>query len=124
MTDINEIVTRNIMAQMKAHKTKQTELADAIGVTKQTMSKMLNGSRLISIAELQKIANYFHVRADLLMKAPSAENEANVIRAFKGEVGTEAARKALSIADELADMIIFHARVRENTRVMSDTWEM
>ena len=124
MTGVNVIVARNILAQMKAHKTKQTELADAIGVTKQAMSKMLNGTRLISIAELQRIAAYFHVHVDHLMKAPSMDDEANVIRAFKGKVGTDAAREALSIADELADLIIFHARVRENARKMSETWEI
>jgi hypothetical protein len=32
--------------------------------------------------------------------------------------------QALHTVDELADMIIYHANVRENARAMSETWEM
>ena len=124
MADINVIVANNIMDQMKKHNTKQIELANAIGVTKQIMSKMLNGSRLISIAEMRKIADYYHVQTDDLMRAPAVSYDTNVVRAFMGKVNTDAAREALRIADKLADMIIFHANVRENTKEMSKTWEM
>ena len=41
-----------------------------------------------------------------------------------GKVGSEEAREALRTADKLADMIIFHANVRENAKVMSEKWEM
>ena len=34
------------------------------------------------------------------------------------------ARDALRTADELADIIIFHANARENAKEMSKTWEM
>ena len=103
---------------------KQIDLANAIGVSKQIMSKMLNGSRLISVAELHKIADYFRIRMDDLMKVPAESSEMDAMRAFMGKVGSEAAREALHTADELADMIIFHANVRENAKVMSETWEM
>ena len=128
MVDINVVVANNIMDQMKKHNTKQIELANAIGVTKQIMSKMLNGSRLISIAELRKIADYYHIQVDDLMKEPVVSYvvsyNTNVVRAFMGKVNSDAARDALRIADELADMIIFHANVRENAKTMSETWEM
>ena len=124
MVDINVVVANNIMDQMKKHNTKQIELANAIGVTKQIMSKMLNGSRLISIAELRKIADYYHVQTDDLMREPAVSYDTNVVRAFMGKVNSDAAREALQIADELADMIIFHANVRENAKEMSETWEM
>ena len=124
MVDINVVVARNIMDQMKKHNTKQIELANAIGVTKQIMSKMLNGSRLISIAELRKIADYYHVQTDDLMREPAVSYDTNVVRAFMGKVNSDAAREALRTADELADMIIFHANVRENAKEMSETWEM
>lgn len=88
------------------------------------MSKMLNGSRLISIAELRKIANYYHVQTDDLMREPAVSYDTNVIRAFMWKVNSDAAREALRTADELADMIIFHANVRENAKEMSETWEM
>lgn len=124
MVDINVVVINNIMDQMKKHHMKQIDLANAIGVSKQIMSKMLNGSRLISVAELHKIADYFRIRMDDLMKVPAESSEMDAMRAFMGKVGSEAAREALHTADELADMIIFHANVRENAKVMSETWEM
>ncbi len=64
MKDINDTVAANIVREMKKRKTKQIELAEAIGVTKQMMSKMLNGTRLITIAELKKTASYFDVSVD------------------------------------------------------------
>lgn len=124
MTDINVVVINNIMDQMKKHNTKQIDLANAINVSKQIMSKMLNGSRLISIAELHKIADYFCITTDDLLKTPEESAEIDIVRAFMGKVGSEAAREALRSADKLADMIIFHANVRENAKVMSETWEM
>ena len=62
MADINIVVANNIIDQMKKHNMKQIDLANAIGVSKQIMSKMLNGSRLIGIAELHKIADYFMLK--------------------------------------------------------------
>ena len=50
MEDINVIVASNIIDLMKKNKTKQIDLAETIGVSRQIMSKMLNGSMMISIA--------------------------------------------------------------------------
>jgi len=124
MVDINIVVANNIVDQMKKNNTKQIDLAKAIGVTKQVMSKMLNGSRMISIVELHKIAGYFRVQMDDLMRTPILPGNENVVKAFMGKVNSEAAREALETIDELADMIIYHANVRENKKVMSETWEM
>lgn len=33
-------------------------------------------------------------------------------------------REAVRLAYELADLILFHAKVRENTKHMLETWEM
>lgn len=124
MVDINIVVANNIMDQMKMYNIKQIDLANAIHVSKQIMSKMLNGSRLISVAELHRIADYFHITMDDLLKKPAEPAEGDVMRAFMGKVGSEEAREALRTADKLADMIIFHANVRENAKVMSEKWEM
>lgn len=124
MVDVNIVIANNIMDQMKIHNTKQIDLANAIHVSKQIMSKMLNGSRLISVAELHKIADYFHITMDDLLKNSAEPAEGDVMRAFMGKVGSEEAREALRTADKLADMIIFHANARENAKVMSEKWEM
>jgi hypothetical protein len=37
---------------------------------------------------------------------------------------TREIEQVLKDVDELADLIIFHARVRENAKIMSEPWEM
>lgn len=37
---------------------------------------------------------------------------------------SEQARRALKDIDELADLIVFHAKVRESAKIMSEPWEM
>ncbi len=122
MEDINDIVVKNITREMRKHNTKQVELAEAIGVTKQIMSKMLNGTRLITISELKKIASYFSVTTDALTHENPAVTD--VIRVFLGKVETEAAREALKTSDEIADLIIFYAEARANAAEMMTPWEM
>jgi len=47
----------------------------------------------------------------------------NPINRLKEKVNSNSAKEALDIAGELADLIIFHATVRENAKKMSETWE-
>lgn len=37
---------------------------------------------------------------------------------------TRETKQVLKDIDELADLIIFHAKVRENAKIMSEPWEM
>ena len=50
--------------------------------------------------------------------------ERTVINGFLNRVGSDEAREAIQIIDELADMIIYHANARDNAKLMSETWEM
>lgn len=124
MVDINSVITKNIMTQLKKQNKKQTELAEGIGVTRQVVNKILNGSRMVNAVELHRIADYFNITMEELVATSHEENETNVVRVFMGQVKTEEARHALAIADELADMILFHAKVRENSEAMMQTWEI
>ena len=72
----------------------------------------------------REISEYFGIKMDDLMYESTVSQDENVVKAFMGKVNTEAAREALNIVDELADMIIYHANVRENAKIMSKTWEM
>ncbi|MCD8076728.1 MAG: helix-turn-helix domain-containing protein [Lachnospiraceae bacterium] len=124
MVDMNTVIASNISEQLKKQNKKQTELAEGIGVTKQVVNKILNGSRMVNAVELHRIADYFHVSMEELVAVHDKEQDGNVIRAFMGQVETDAAREALAVADELADMVLFHARVRENSEAMMQTWEI
>ena len=68
MLDVNMIIANNIQAELKKENKKQVDLAEEIGVSKQTMSKIMNGARAINAIELHKISEYLHVSMDSLMK--------------------------------------------------------
>lgn len=123
MVDMNTVIAGNILALLKRQNKKQTDLAAAIGTNKQTVNKMLNGTRTINAAELKSIAEYLGVKMEELTKIPSGCADADAVHAFMGKVQSEQAKQALRIADELSDMILFHKKVRENGNTMMTAWE-
>lgn len=122
MVDMNMIIANNVLNCLKKQNKKQTDMADGIGTTKQTVNKMLNGSRMINAIELKKIADFLGVKMDELTWMPEVMQEENVIHAFMGKVTSQQAKDALTIADKLSDMILFHSRVRENGTLMMEAW--
>ena len=123
MLDMNLVIANNILMRLKEQNKKQVDLADGIGISKQIISKMLNGSRAINAIELRKIAEYLGVTMDTLAKLPEVPQENNVIHAFMGRVTSEGGKKALAIADKISDMILFHSKVRANGTQMMQPWE-
>lgn len=122
MVDMNMVIANNILNCLKKQNKKQTDMAEGIGTTKQTVNKMLNGSRMINAIELKKIADFLGVKMDELTQMPEVLPEENVIHAFMGKVASQQAKDALTIADKLSDMILFHSRVRENGTLMMKGW--
>lgn len=123
MINMNEIISNNVMNMMKKNDKKQVELAGYLGVSKQVISKMLSGSRMINAVELQKIAEYLNVSMESLVKVPQVLPETNTVRAFMGRVESREAKEGLAIADEIADLICFYARTHENAVEMMQPWE-
>lgn len=114
MNDINMMIAKNIITILKTQNKKQVELAEALQLNKQTISKMLNGARMINAIELKQIADFLGVKMEELTKIPKEMPTTDLIHVFMGKVETEEAQKALEIADKLSDMILFHSKVREN----------
>lgn len=123
MLDMNLVIANNILMRLKEQNKKQVDLADGIGISKQIVSKMLNGSRAINAIELRRIAEYLGVTMDTLAKLPEVPQENNIIHAFMGRVTSEGGKNALAIADKLSDMILFHSKVRANGTQMMQPWE-
>ena len=123
MVGMNATISSNVLTLLKQNGKKQNDLAEALGISKQVMSNMLSGSRMINAIELHQIADYFHVSMESLMKSPVDVQNVNAVHAFMGEVKTTAARKSLEIADEVADMLLFYARMRSNAEEMDQAWE-
>lgn len=78
MLDVNMIIANNIQAELKKENKKQVDLAEGIGVSKQTMSKIMNGARAINAVELHKISEYLHTR----WRHPAAGTAKSVQRSF------------------------------------------
>lgn len=123
MVDMNMIIAGNILSLLKKQNKKQTDLANALRTNKQTVNKMLNGTRMINAVELKSIAEYLGVKMEELTKIPSIHADTNIVHVFMGKVQSEQAKQALVIADELSDMILFHKKVRENGEAMMIAWE-
>lgn len=123
MVNMNEIISNNIMNIMKQNDKKQIELAGQLGVSKQVISKMLSGARIINAIELQKIAEFLGVTMESLVKVPQVLPETNTVKAFMGRVESQEAKDGLAIADEIANLICFYARTHENAEEMMQPWE-
>lgn len=123
MVKASEIISNNIMNIMKQNGKKQIDLADYLGVSKQVISKMLTGGRMINAIELQKISEFLGTSMENLVKRPEVFQETNAIKAFMGKVETQEARDGLEIADEIANLICFYARTHENAEEMMKPWE-
>lgn len=123
MLDINSMIAANIVEILKTQNKKQIDLANALNTNKQTISKMLNGSRMISAAELRLIAEFLGVKTDELTKMRDDSLDTDIIHAFMGKVESEQAKEALLIANKLSDLILFHKKVRENGMEMLESWE-
>ena len=123
MVGMNAAISNNVLMLLKQNGRKQNELADALGVSKQVMSNMLSGSRMINAVELRQIAGFFHVSMEKLMEVPAERKNTDVIHAFMGEVKTSSARKSLEVADEMANLVLFYARVRDNAEELEKAWE-
>ena len=114
VNDINMMIAKNIITILKTQNKKQVELAEALQINKQTISKMLNGARMINSIELKQIADFLGVKMEELTKIPKEVPNTDLIHVVMGKVETKEAQKALEIADKLSDMILFHSKVREN----------
>lgn len=123
MLDVNAMIAANIAAILKKQNRKQIDLADALQTNKQTISKMLNGSRMINAVELKRIAEFLGVKMEELTRVREEFGDTDIVHAFMGKVGSEEAKEALNIADKLSDMILFHSRVRDNGMAMMKPWE-
>ena len=123
MIDYNMVIASNIVKILKQQNKKQIDLASALNTNKQTVSKMLNGTRVISAFELKCIAEFLGVKMERLTHIDGIVEDTDIACAFMGKVNSAEAKKALMLADALSDMILFHKRVRENGETMMEEWD-
>ena len=57
-------------------------------------------------------------------KIEQEKHEKEVIENLKAKALSVQSKEAIQVASDLADMIIYHANVKENAKKMAKTWEM
>ncbi len=60
----------------------------------------------------------------IISKSRNTVPETGAIRKLLEEVETDATGGAVKTSDEIADMIIFHSRIHENSAEMSKLWKI
>lgn len=110
MTNMNEVIEGNISRCLNQLGKKQNELAKAVHLPKQTISKMLNGSRMISAPELKAIADFCKTTMDKLVQIPEHFQNNSPVTMFMGKVSTDAAKQSLKAADKLMDIYLFNRK--------------
>jgi transcriptional regulator with XRE-family HTH domain len=124
MTDMNLVIAKNILASLKAKKKKQKELAEYLDVSPQIMSKIMNGERSVSAFEMKKISEFLDVPfKDLLKESDNNVDELNIPLVFMGKISSEGGRKAVELANDVADTIIFYDRIIENGKKSEEEME-
>lgn len=68
-------------------------------------------------------AHELAIKALEQMKSLANTKNTNAVHAFMGEVRSLSARKSQEIADEMADMVLFYARMRSNAEELDKAWE-
>lgn len=122
MVDMNMVIANNISSCLAQNYKKQVELAEHLGVSRQVVSKMLNGARTINAAELREIADFCNTSMENLTTVPHNYEETDVFHVFMGQVSTDAARQSIQHIDKMTDMILFHSKVKENGMAMRAEW--
>lgn len=117
------VITNNIQNLLKKERKNQSDLAMGIGVSRQTMSKIMNGARSINAIELHKIAKHLQVSMEQLMKIPNAHVDTDVLHDFKKRVNSVEAKRGIEIADVLSSLILFHTKVYKNGKSMNEPFD-
>ena len=108
----NQVIAHKVAVLLKDSHMKQTDLADALGISRQIVSKMLSGTRAINAVELKRIAEFLNTTMDELVKIPETLPNLDMVHVFMGKVKTESAKQCISCADEIIDMFVFYDRIR------------
>lgn len=121
--DTNMIIGNNIRKLLKERNIKQTELAGALGTNKQTVSKMIYGNRMITAIELRQIASFLGVSMEEITRIEPSGYENGIKGVFLGCMDLSGENNAISIADRISDLIVFHAEIKRNSIEMMGAWD-
>ena len=96
----------NIQTVLHERGITQQQLADQLSVSKQVMSKIVNGAKAINVTEISKIADILGTTTDQLLQLHSSHADDTMIK-FMGEITVEETKKKVNRISEVIDQICF-----------------
>lgn len=97
-------VGANIQNKLDEKEMTQQSLADALGISKQVMNKIIKGSKAINVKELARIAGILSTSTDALLTA-TAEPVTIDCLSFMGDVHDEVTRDRINLIRTAIDEI-------------------
>jgi len=98
-------VGKNISVIMEERGMTQQYLADQLGISKQVMSKIINGKKAINVAEISQIASVLDSSIDVLLATGNNYQEQKPISVFMGTIHDEEARRNVDFLRNVIDQI-------------------
>lgn len=96
----------NIRDAMRRKNKKQVHIARRLQLQRQTVHKMLNGSRTITAIELKEIADFLEVTTDELLAMPQQNQEKEVLRKIAKYAETSEAEKQIRAVETIIELYL------------------
>lgn len=99
-----EQIGANIQKQMERKRLTRQMLADALGISKAVMSKIIQGNKVVNVNELAKIAFFMKISTDELLladKEPVSAESFNFMENVKDEDTLEKVNRIRLAIDEI-----------------------
>ena len=111
MVDMDQVIACNIKKCLKKLSKSSSDLAVELKFDLQDVHKMLAGTRVINVIELEKIAKFCNTSFDELLKHDSAIIDDNASNAFIAPVDIQDSQDRLKIVEQIIDLYLFHNKV-------------
>lgn len=103
-----ELLGRNIAEILREKEMSQTELAEKMNISKQVMSKIVNGQKAINALEIKKIADVLGTDLNRLMEDRVSEVDGDESLAMlMGNIANSQAKDTLRFLNDVIDELIF-----------------
>ncbi|AGB42248.1 putative transcriptional regulator [Halobacteroides halobius DSM 5150] len=121
MVSLNKLIGNRIQQCLDKMNWSQSQLAEKLDVSRQTVNKIINGRKNITIAETKAIADILPLDLQELIKPAKEVEEKDPIIAFMGEVDSSEAKAGLQHAQQIMDLLIFHRDMKqEHENILAD----
>lgn len=97
-------VGANIQNKLSEKEMTQQSLADALGISKQVMNKIIKGSKAINVNELARIADILNTSTDALLTVGTEPATVESL-SFMGAVDDEVTRECVNLIRAAVDEI-------------------